>query len=75
MREGPVEKARMGSAGGEGLPRLFTQLLPLCCPAGGMWAGAGLAEVTRQAGDEGLCGVEVRGFESLASSVRERVGG
>jgi hypothetical protein len=30
----------------------------------------GPAEVTRQAGDQGCCGVEVRGFEPLASSVR-----
>ena len=28
------------------------------------------AEATRQAGDQGCCGVEVRGFEPLASSVR-----
>jgi hypothetical protein len=35
----------------------------------------GPAEVTRQAGDQGICGVEVRGFEPLASSVRERIGG
>jgi len=32
--------------------------------------GAGPAEETRQAGDQGCCGVEVRGFEPLASSVR-----
>jgi hypothetical protein len=37
-------------------------------------AGAVLAEVTRQAGDQGCCGVEVRGFEPLASSVRESAG-
>jgi hypothetical protein len=32
--------------------------------------GAGLTEGTRQAGDQDCCGVEVRGFEPLASSVR-----
>jgi hypothetical protein len=44
-----------------------------CCPllpGRGIWDGAGLAEVTRRAGDQGCCGVEVRGFEPLASSVR-----
>ena len=30
----------------------------------------GPTEVTRQAGDQGCCGVEVRGFEPLTSSVR-----
>jgi len=39
-------------------------------PGLGIWNGAGPAEVTRQAGDQGCCGVEVRGFEPLASSVR-----
>jgi hypothetical protein len=39
-------------------------------PAGGFWNGAGPAEAIRQAGDQGVCGVEVRGFEPLASSVR-----
>ena len=34
----------------------------------------GLGEATRQAGEQGCCGVEVRGFEPLASSVRERIG-
>jgi hypothetical protein len=33
----------------------------------GYWNGAGPTGVTRQAGDEGLCGVKVSGFESLAS--------
>jgi hypothetical protein len=41
-------------------------------PAGALRNGAGSAEVTRQAGDQGCCGVEVRGFEPLASSVRGR---
>jgi len=34
--------------------------------------GSGPAEATRQAGDQGDCGVEVRGFEPLTSSVRGR---
>jgi hypothetical protein len=42
-------------------------------PSPGIWDGAGPAEVTRQAGDQGCCGVEVRGFEPLASSVRETI--
>jgi hypothetical protein len=39
-------------------------------PAGGFWNGAGPAEAICQAGEQGVCGVEVRGFEPLASSVR-----
>jgi hydroxypyruvate isomerase len=39
-------------------------------PGSGIWNDAGLAEMIRQAGDQGCCGVEVRGFEPLASSVR-----
>jgi len=39
-------------------------------PGSGIWDGVGPAETTRQAGDQGCCGVEVRGFEPLASSVR-----
>jgi hypothetical protein len=44
-------------------------------PGKRLWNNAGPAEVTRQAGDQHSCGVEVRGFEPLASSVRgiERV--
>jgi hypothetical protein len=34
------------------------------------WNGSGPARAIRQAGDQGCCGVEVRGFEPLASSVR-----
>ena len=41
-------------------------------PGEGTWNGAGPAEATRQAGDQGCLGVEVRGFEPLASSVRGR---
>ena len=43
-----------------------------CCPFAGKrpWNGSGPAEVTRQAGDQGFVGVEVSGFEPLASSVR-----
>jgi hypothetical protein len=37
------------------------------------WQGAGPTEAIRQAGDQGCCGVEVRGFEPLASSVRETI--
>jgi hypothetical protein len=43
-------------------------------PGRGTWNDASPADVTRQAGDQDLCGVEVRGFEPLASSVRERSG-
>ena len=39
-------------------------------PSGRIWDGAGPARATRQVGDQGCCGVEVRGFEPLASSVR-----
>jgi hypothetical protein len=39
-------------------------------PDKGIWDSPGLAEATRQAGDQGGGGVEVRGFEPLASSVR-----
>jgi hypothetical protein len=42
-------------------------------PGRAVWSDAGPAEATRQAGDQGFVGVEVRGFEPLASSVRERV--
>jgi hypothetical protein len=64
----------MGSAGGEGLPPVFLRsCCPICSPAGDVgWRR--LAKVTRQAGDQGLCGAEVRGFEPLASSVRESIG-
>jgi hypothetical protein len=41
-------------------------------PGQRLWNGTGPAEPARQAGDLGCCGVEVRGFEPLASSVRER---
>jgi hypothetical protein len=41
-------------------------------PGREIWDGAGLAEGVCQAGDQGRCGVEVRGFEPLASSVRGR---
>ena len=49
-------------------------LLPVCCPAGGSrtapaWRMASARPVTRA-----VLGVEVRGFEPLASSVRERIG-
>jgi hypothetical protein len=43
-------------------------------PGQRLWSDADPAGVTRQAGDQGVCGVEVRGFEPLASSVRERTG-
>jgi hypothetical protein len=46
-----------------------------CCPFAAPAAaleGHRPAERTRRAGDQGCCGVEVRGFEPLASSVRER---
>jgi hypothetical protein len=49
------------------------RFVPGCCPFAaqlGIWNGAGPAEVTRQAGDQGFVGVEVRGFEPLTSSVR-----
>ena len=39
-------------------------------PGRGTWNGAGPADATHQAADQGCCGVEVRGFEPLASSVR-----
>jgi hypothetical protein len=42
------------------------RLLPERLP----WNGIGPAEAIRQAGDQGFVGVEVRGFEPLASSVR-----
>jgi hypothetical protein len=40
-------------------------------PGRGIWNGADPAEAIRQASDQGCCGVEVRGFEPLASSVRD----
>jgi hypothetical protein len=39
-------------------------------PGRGIWDSAGPADSLRQAGDQGCCGVEVRGFEPLASFVR-----
>jgi hypothetical protein len=39
----------------------------------GIWNGTGPTKATRQAGDQRVCGVEVRGFEPLASSVRETI--
>jgi hypothetical protein len=39
-------------------------------PGSGSGDDAGPAEATHRAGDQGCCGVEVRGFEPLASSVR-----
>jgi hypothetical protein len=39
-------------------------------PGQRLWSASGLAYATRQAGDQGVCGVEVKGFEPLASSVR-----
>jgi hypothetical protein len=39
-------------------------------PGKRLWNVTGLAVLFRQAGDQGCCGVEVRGFEPLASSVR-----
>jgi hypothetical protein len=52
----------------------FVVAAPLL-PGRRIWDGAGPAGATRQAGDQGVCGVEVRGFEPLASSVRERTRG
>jgi hypothetical protein len=42
-----------------------------CCPERSARTGTGPGGTTRQAGDQGCCGVEVRGFEPLASSVRD----
>jgi hypothetical protein len=39
-------------------------------PGSGIWDVTGPAGRSRQAVDQGCCGVEVRGFEPLASSVR-----
>jgi hypothetical protein len=39
-------------------------------PGQWLWNDTGPAEATRQADDQGVCEVEVRGFEPLASSVR-----
>ena len=41
-------------------------------PGRAVWSDAARRERPRQAGDQGCCGVEVRGFEPLASSVRGR---
>jgi hypothetical protein len=38
------------------------------------WHGTGLEDRSRRAGGQGCCGVEGRGFEPLASSVRESAG-
>jgi hypothetical protein len=57
-----------GSRGVIGKPRLAVAARLL--PDSAIWNGAGPAGATRQAGDQGCCGVEVRGFEPLASSVR-----
>jgi hypothetical protein len=51
-------------------PELLTERLARLLPRQRLKKVTGLAEVTRQAGDQGVCGVEVRGFEPLASSVR-----
>jgi hypothetical protein len=48
----------------------FRRVAARLLPGRAIWNGAGPAEGTRQAGDQGCCGVEVRGFEPLASSVR-----
>ena len=41
-------------------------------PGSGIWDRAGPAGVTRQASDQGCCGVEVRGFEPYDEGCRER---
>jgi hypothetical protein len=46
----------------------FVAVAARLLPGKRLWNDTSPAEVTRQAGDQGFCGVEVRGFEPLASS-------
>jgi hypothetical protein len=62
--------SRMICADSEGLAAMSRAVAAHLLPRQRLKKETGPAEVTRQAGDQGCCGVEVRGFEPLASSVR-----
>jgi hypothetical protein len=65
------KRSHRGGSARSALPVSFAVAARLL-PDKGIWDSPGLAEATRQAGDQGCGGVEVRGFEPLASSVRGR---